>query len=365
MNILILTCRTGDGHNAAAYAMAEEFERRGWTYEVADPIGIRSKKASEAVCSWYNGIIRRTPKVFGAFYHAGRAVSSLPVKSPVYLANKSYAKRILYYVEKGGFDAVLSTHLFGMEALTALKRKHLLQVPTYGIMTDYTCIPFFAETELDEYYSPHPDLKGEMAAKGLPAQRIVSTGIPVSAKFHTSVTKAEAREALGMPRDKKIAVIMTGGVGCESMASLCKETVFLPVDNLEVYAFVGRNSKLQEHLRRTCPFVHTVPYTKQVHLYLRAADAVLTKAGGLSSTECAVSGTPLVHLKAIPGCETCNAKFFASRGMSMAASNDKQAAGYAKLFLTDPRKAEIMAAAQHAQINPHAARDIADRMVGA
>lgn len=363
MKVLILTCHTGDGHNSAAYAMAREFELRGWDYEIADPIGLRSKRAEKVVCSCYNGMIRRTPRAFGLVYHASRAVSSIPVRSPVYYINKAYSKKIRRYVENGGFDAVLCTHLFGMEVLTALRRKGFA-VPVYGVTTDYTCYPFFRETELDGYFIPHPDLTAEVVAKGLPVEKIHPVGIPVDPKFRENVSKQEARKALSLPSDKNIALVMTGGVGCESMASLCRELSALAVENLEICVLVGRNEKLAEILRETCPAVRTVPFTRQVHLYMKAADVLLTKAGGLSSTEAAVAGVPLVHLKTIPGCESYNAKFFSRRGLSLMASSDRQAADEAKYLLTCPAAGEEMRRVQRRQINPFAARDIADLMSG-
>lgn len=362
MKVLILTCRTGDGHNSAAYAMAQEMESRGWDYEIADPVGIRSKRAEKIVCSCYNGLIRRTPKAFGLVYHAGRAVSNLPLKSPVYYANGAYASRIEQYVKEGSFDTVLCTHLFGMEAVTALRRRKGFAVPTYGVMTDYTCVPFFRETELDGYFVPHPDLVGQMVDKGLPYEKIYPTGIPVDRKFREEISAKEARAALGLPSDNKIAVIMTGGVGCESMASLCRAVDNRAVEGLEVYVLVGRNKKLAHMLQETCPSVHTVPFTRQVHLYMKASDVVLSKAGGLSSTEAAVAGVPLIHLKTIPGCESYNAKFFSRRGLSLAAATDRQAADNAKYLLTCPEAGAEMRCAQRRQINPFAARDIADKM---
>lgn len=361
MKVLILTCHTGDGHNSAACAMAREMDFRGWNYQIADPVGIRSKRAERFVCSCYNEMIRRTPRAFGLVYHAGRAVSNLPLKSPVYYANKAYASRILRYVERGGFDAVLCTHLFGMEVLTALRRKGVA-LPSFGIMTDYTCVPFFRETELDGYFIPHADLIPEMVAKGLPKDKIYPTGIPVDPKFWEEISQWEARKRLRLPEDRKIAVIMTGGVGCETMASICRAVSELAVEGLEVCVLVGRNEKLASILQNVCPSVHTVSFTRDVFLYLKAADVLLSKAGGLSSTEAAVAGVPLIHVKTIPGCESYNAKFFARRGLSFAVSSPRQAAERTEFLLTHSEAGEEMRRAQRQHINPFAARDIADRI---
>ena len=79
--------------------------------------------------------------------------------SPVYYANSKYAPGLREYIEGKGFDAVVSTHLFPMEALTAIRKKGGFNIPCYGVLTDYTCIPFFGETKLDGYFIPHEELR--------------------------------------------------------------------------------------------------------------------------------------------------------------------------------------------------------------
>ena len=84
-------------------------------------------------------------------YKAVVLYDSTGITSPVYYANASYAQCLYQYITENGFDAVISTHLYGMEALTAIKRKAIFDVPFYGVLTDYTLIPFLAETKLDGY----------------------------------------------------------------------------------------------------------------------------------------------------------------------------------------------------------------------
>lgn len=151
--------------------------------------------------------------MFGAIYKAGKAVDRVRFQSPVYYANTVYAKKLAAYILDEKFDAVVCTHLFAMEALTYIKKCGLLTVPSYGVLTDYTCIPFFEETRLDEYFIPHADLTAELCAKGMEKERLIPTGIPVSPRFTLHTEKRAAREMLGLPQDKKIVLVMTGGVG--------------------------------------------------------------------------------------------------------------------------------------------------------
>ena len=79
-----------------------------------------------------------------------------------------------------------------------------------------------------------------------------------------------------------------------------------------------------------------VPFTDKVAVYMRAADVLLSKAGGISSSEAAVLGVPLVHTMAIPGVETLNAEFFAAHGMSYFARSTDEAARFGSSMIPPP-----------------------------
>ena len=103
----------------------------------------------------------------------------------------------------------------------------------------------------------------------------------------------------------------------------------------------------------------TVPFTDQVPAYMHAADVLLSKAGGISSSEAAMLGVPLVHTMAIPGVETENAAFFARHGLSFFARSVDAAARFADRLIYDPACAERMLAAQAAWLPRNGAEQIA------
>lgn len=361
LNILILSCFTGEGHNSAAHAVEEALLKYGAECELVDPVSFQSKRAQNFVSGFYNGMIKKTPKAFGALYKAGALYSATDITSPVYLANAHYAETLYKYITDKQFDAVISTHLYGMEVMTAIHKRLNASIPSYGVMTDYTCIPFFTETLLDGYFVPACGVKTQLAQKNVPEERIWETGIPVSAKFNQHISKMEAREVLSIAQEEKVYLIMTGGVGCENMVSLCDEILSTAQDHSKILVMTGRNDHLNEKLRErygeTSP-VRAIGFTEKVNLYMNASDVMISKPGGLSSTEAAVANIPLVHYNAIPGCETQNATFFAEHGLSCWAKSKQEAATYAKELAYDTQRSERMRTMQRQLINPDAANDI-------
>ena len=136
----------------------------------------------------------------------------------------------------------------------------------------------------------------------------------------------------------------------------------IPAD-VTLTVLAGRNAEMKRELDARYAAggrVTALPFTDRVDLWMHASDMVITKPGGISTTEAAASRTPLIHTEAIPGCETKNAELFERLGMSMWAKSENDAARCAALLLDDPARAERMTAAQAANIDPHGAANVAD-----
>lgn len=360
MRVLILSCNTGEGHNRAAAAVGIALKNKNIEYEIADPIGFGSERAKRIVSSSYNSVIKNVPKVFSAIYKIGEVYSNSNLPSPIYYANTLYAEKLKTYITEKEFDCVICTHLYAMEAMTAIRKKWNCSVPCYGVLTDYTCVPFFKDTELDGYFIPHEDLRDEMVQKGFPEEKIYATGIPVDERFNNGTSKEAARNVLAIPREQSVVLLMGGGVGCGNMLELCRE-LLNQSDSIAVYVLVGKNEALADKLKEAYPEsdrIIPVAFTDKVSIYMRAADVMISKAGGLSSTEAAVANIPLVQLLVYTACEAKNADFFVSHGMSVKAEDARDAAGLAIELLHDSAKANKMRDCQRETINRHAAGEI-------
>lgn len=361
MKILLLSCSTGEGHNHCALAVKEALDARGHETSFLDMLHMFGDPGPLSFDKILNHISTNAPDVFGMMYHAGVMYSATGVTSPVYMANIRHARQLNAFIRDNGYDAVVCSHLFPMETLTFLRRWERCDVKCYGILSDYTCIPFLAETDLDAYFLPHNEMRELCIQAGMPAEKLIVSGMPVAARFLAPMDKAAARAALGLPADKKIYLIMTGGIGCGDAVSLCDAIRRVPDENALLCVLPGRNEALRQALEDAYhgQGVLTVPFTDQVPVYMHAADVLLSKAGGISSSEAAMLGVPLVHTLAIPGVETENAAFFARHGLSFFARSVDEAARFADRLIYDPVCAERMLTAQSACLPRDGAEQIA------
>ena len=367
MKILILSCNTGQGHNSAGNAVKEALEALGVVCDMVDALSFtRRRYTSRLVSGTYVKMVSVAPIVFGGIYKAGDIISSPRFKSPVYFANALSAARLGFFIDAGGYDGVVMPHVFPAETLTRLKRRKRTHVRTYAVATDYTCSPFWEETDPDYFFIPHQDLADEFASKGIPMKKLVPTGIPVSSKYEVKIPKSDAREQLGLPKDAKTFLIMTGSMGFGDISGLVFRLLHrMDGEFVRLLVMTGRSEKLRRHIEEDFgndERVIAVPFTLQVPLYMDACDVLLTKPGGLTTTEAAVKHVPFVHTKPIPGCETKNARFFSSHGMSVYVKNFRDTADAAVGLSSDPEACRLMIEKQQSEM-PRLAADTIARFI--
>lgn len=166
MKVLILSCGTGEGHNSAARAVEESLLKRNIDCEVRDAVSFRSERAKKKVASVYSSIITKMPSLFGAAYVLGGWYDGLRLPSPIYSANAKYAEKLYEYIAANGVNCVICTHLFAMEAMTAVRERYGCGVRVYGILTDYTAIPFYKDCVLDGWFVPNARAETQLVKRG-------------------------------------------------------------------------------------------------------------------------------------------------------------------------------------------------------
>lgn len=361
MDALILSCGTGGGHNTAGRAVEQELVSRGHRVTFLNPYDLKGPRASGRINNAYITLAQRAPAAFGAIYGLGNAYRRLPGRSPVYHLNRSMEPVLRKYLDTHPCDAIVMTHLFPAEIVTRLRRRGYPVPPTYFIATDYTCIPFTEETDCDRYIIPSPDLMEDFLGRGLPEDRLFPLGIPVRQEF-TRGRREEARARLGFREDRKYVLLAGGSIGAGSLEESVR-VLSEAARGLELTVICGNNQRVYRQIKQDYGWRATVlDHTDAFADYMLASDIFATKPGGLSSTEAAAIHAALVHVTPIPGCETKNMEFFASRGMSLAVRNTKKDLASACETLLDEAEREKMRKNQLAHLPRNAAENICDLM---
>lgn len=360
MKALILTCNTGGGHNSASHAIAEAMTRNGDEAYVLDYLTLAGEGVSKLVGDGYVRVVKKTPRLFGFTYKLGMLISRITRKSLVYYVNGLMAKYLDSFIEENPVDVLIMPHIYPSETITYMKRKGMKLPLTVSVMTDYTCIPFWEETDADYYIIPHESLTKVFTRRGMPKEKLIPLGIPVSEVCRREISKESAREELGLSNDKKYILAAGGSMGAGDMKKMV-ESLLKSTDDEELIVICGSNKKVEKQLKKAFgkeERAHILGYTKQMSLYMRACDVLFTKPGGLTSTEAAVIGIPIVHTEPIPGCETANRKFFVKYGMSLSGRTVRGQVQAGLRILRDENEADRIVENQRKIINKTAADDI-------
>lgn len=372
MKALILSCNTGEGHNSSAKAILNELQVQGYECEMRDTLSLVSETTSKNVSAIY--VYSTKSSLFGKAYKLGEKISDINLtSSPINLANRVYTKPLLKLIEDNGFDIVVCTHLFPAEALTHLKSKGVLAVSTLFVMTDYTCIPFLPETNLDKYVIPHEHLIEEYVEKGLDRNKLYPLGIPVREDlFANRIPREEARRQIeeltgwnSCDEGSRWFLIMGGSMGHGNMHTLIEELLKDCAPQDRIICVCGRNEEQKQQLDSEfgndyC--VKSLGYTDKVSLLMDASDVLFSKPGGITSTEAIVKNIPLIHSEPIKGVEDQNAIFFHYHGMSYRSLDPVHQAKVAVRLCDDKEYRQRMLDAQKLNRCPDTCKRIVELM---
>ncbi len=364
MKVLILSCGTGGGHNSAAFAIKEELDRRNIECEFREYLELVNDKVKKHVNNLYIKSTYRNGKVFKVVYRLGELYGRTKIKSPVYALN-SFSKRKLYeYIQENRFDYVITTHLFAAQALTTIRKQH--NIHFVAIATDYVCIPFWEEANPDYYIIPSKDLEKDFLDKGINQKKLMPLGIPVSNNFSVEYDKNEQLEELGLSKDKKYILILTGSMGFGNITMVLEKFLEKSEKDLKLIVSCGNNKKLLKTLDEKYNSDNRViilPFTREIYKYMRISDVILSKPGGLTSTEVATLNKPFIHTMPIPGCENYNANYFSEKKMSIKCNLQEEIIDNTYKLLNNEELKNEMLESQRKNIDKEACKKICDFII--
>ncbi len=353
MKILVLSCSTGGGHNACGHYIEEEFKKNGILCDFADYFDILGPKAKERSEKIYLTSTQYNGSLFKLAYKLGEVYSKTGITSPVYGLNKLGKNKLYSYIRKNHYDLIIASHLFPAMAVTTLKKEGK-DIKLINVATDYHVIPFWEETKPDYFVIPHSTLKEDFVKKGFKKEILLDFGIPVSSTFY------KIKNNLNLPTDKETVLITSGSMGFGKMKIMVKSLLaYLP--NVYVVAICGNNKALYAELNKiNNPNLIVRGYVNNINEYMAASTIVLTKPGGLTSTEVGVMRKPMIHLMPIPGVENYNAAFFEKNGLSLVSNNIEEVKVNTMELLKDKNRQKRMVENQSKIINQTAAKDLVD-----
>ncbi len=330
MKVLVLSCSTGGGHNQAAKNIVAYFNQQGIPTDFQNYLELFDKKNQVLVEEFYYKSLYCNGKLFEGLYKLGELYNKTKLTSPVYLLNKYGKNRLKELIDTKKYDLCICTHLYPSLALTELKKEQEISFLFVG--TDYKCIPFTNEVNPDYFIIPTKELKEDYIHMHIKEKKLIPLGIPVP---YFSFAKDELLKKIEVKYPKNI-LLMSGSMGFGHISKIV-ESLLAEMDiHTGLWVICGHNQKLQKELNLINDArLKVFGFIENVSEYIFLSDIVLTKPGGLSTTEAAIFRKPFIHICPIPGVETYNAKYFSQKEMALLETDSKKIAIKAIQLLND------------------------------
>jgi len=322
MRILIATITAGAGHLQAAAALHESWlqSRPQDAVECMDLLTFFSPLHKRIYAQGYVKLVAHAPELWGLVFNKmdnPKLVRKL-ARWKNAVGSRS-ARKFARFVKQFAPDAVLCTHYLPVELLGGLRKKWPGSPPlTVSIVTDFEAHALWMEANVDLYCVAAEETKARLVARSALADQVLATGIPISAKFSRRVDRAAVRKHYGLRDDLPIFLVLSGGFGMGPVAEILAalDRTECPFQTLVV---AGRNERLRRELTgqdRRHP-TQVLGFVTNMHELMAVADLLLTKPGGLTTSEALAMGKPLFILNPIPGQEAANSDFLLERGAAV------------------------------------------------
>lgn len=326
MNILIFYASYGGGHLNAAKSINEYLQKNynDLHVELIDCMKYINKTIEKVTTKAYTEMAKKAPWAWGRIYSDAQKGPLAHITSR---SNKFMAIKLLKLLREKQPDLIISTHPFGSQMCSYLKRKGKIHAKIATIMTDFAPHDqwLVGSDFTDYYFVAHDNMKKYLMDKGISSKNIFVTGIPLSNRFLKSYDKKEILKELNLEIDKKTILFFGGGefgLGKKRTIEIFENFVKYCTD-MQIIAIAGKNEKMKHAFDNIVSKydrknnIIVFEYTSQVPEFMSISDLVVTKPGGLTTTESLASELPMVIINPIPGQEEENAKFLVENGIAI------------------------------------------------
>jgi 1,2-diacylglycerol 3-beta-galactosyltransferase len=355
---------TGAGHRTAAEAVAAALairHRDAFEVELLDPLSRERGRLAGRLTALYGPITRRAPFLWGAAYHA---TNFAPLVRMVQGTLGRGLRPRLRRIFKPRPTLVASFH----PLLNHVARDVLPEgVPLVTVITDW--IEFhqaWTDVRADRIVCPSPAAFALCLERGVPAQRLLLSGLPVHPKFLDAVQRLPdrraARRALGLDPRMPTVLLVGGGDGTEPLHAYTRALSRL---ELQVLVVCGRNQRLYRRMEgERLPGVRLYGFVDNMPELMLAADLLVTRAGPGLIAEGLTCGCPLLLTGHLPGQETGNVRQVLELGIGRSVPSLKALVRAVSDWYALPQPAQEAARERaRAAASPRAAFEIADLLI--
>ncbi len=324
--VLIFYASYGGGHLSAAKSIKEYISSSyaDIDAELIDCMKYINKGIEKVTTTAYKEMAKNAPWAWGRVYNKSQKG---PLAHISISSNKIMSIKLNKLIEEKQPDIIISTHPFANQMCSFLKKKSKIDCKIATVLTDYAPHDqwLVSSEYIDYFFVAHDGMKKALHEKGIPNEKIYATGIPLSNKFLIHYNKEDLLKHFGLSPDKRTVLFFGGGefgLGKSRTLEILRSFV-TDFNDIQIVAISGRNVKMKKKFETIVKDnnkeddVTILEYSTEIPELMSISDLVVTKPGGLTTTESIASGVPIVVINPIPGQEEENAEYLEKKGVGI------------------------------------------------
>lgn len=368
MKILIFYASYGGGHLNAAKSINEYIKTnyQDIDIELIDCMKYVNKTIEKITTAAYREMAKKMPWAWGKIYADSQKGPLAHISSR---SNKIMAIKLLRLLRQKQPDIIISTHPFGSQMCSYLKRKNKISAKIATIMTDFSPHDqwLVGHDFTDYFFVANNKMKDYLISKNIEKEKIFVTGIPISNRFLKTYDKQEILNEFNLKNDMFNILFFGGGefgLGKTKTAKIFENLVQESlIPKIQIIAIAGKNPKMKNSFeeivtKNSANNVKILEFTNKVPELMSISDLVVTKPGGLTTSESLASNLPMLIINPIPGQEEENAEFLESKGIAVWLKKDDNSKTIITSLLKNTNKLNEMKENTKLLAKPNSTKDI-------
>lgn len=331
--VLIIYATAGTGHRKAAFAIKGAFDQIGGDVSVDI---IDSLDYTNASFRWfyprvYIFLVNRIPIIWGlGYYLLDNKIFYSLVSWIRHLTNWMNGRRLARYLHEQNYDIIITTHFLAPDVIS-IEGKDRIRSRLINVITDYRTHSFWVVKGVDVYVVGHNDTKNDLIRKyGIPEEKIRVLGIPVDPLFSEHKDKVRLCAELDIRKDLFTVLVGSGGFGVGPIIELVKSFKGISIP-MQLLVVCGKNEPLCVETKNlegdVGVTIKSYGFIDNMDELMEISDVIITKTGGMMSSEALSKNLPIISIASIPGQETRNFKVLVKSGVVLEAKDIKEVPG--------------------------------------
>lgn len=364
--VLILSASVGSGHKSAAAALEEAFVARG-ELEVRnqDALKLTSRIFQVTTTDVYFAMVRENPWAVGWLYDQ----NDEPFKQDqglMRLLNLLNSQPLVKFIEDYDPDITVCTHFMPAMMVAQLLQSRRIGSSLNVVTTDYDFQGMWLSRTFNRYFVALEQSKVHLGELGVDPDRIIASGIPVSAAFTRPFDAAAVRERYSLRADLPTILVSAGAFGGGPAREIVAQIMRMGTP-AQTVVVCGRNHQLRKDVTAQVSEqgerFRVLGFTSEMPDLMRVASLFVGKPGGLTTAECMAAGLPMCVVAPIPGQEERNADHLLESGAAVRCRETTVIAYKLDRIFQEPGRLDAMRAATARLGRPDAAQEVVETLL--